>query len=51
MLVHGSLHLLGYDHVEDEDARVMESLETTILQSLGCPCPYTAAPAAQESTH
>ena len=41
MLVHGSLHLLGYDHVEEEDAAVMESLETTILQSLGCPCPYT----------
>jgi probable rRNA maturation factor len=40
MLVHGSLHLIGYDHVESEDAQVMESLETTILQSLGCPCPY-----------
>ena len=40
MLVHGSLHLLGYDHVEERDAELMESLETTILHSLGCPCPY-----------
>lgn len=41
MLVHGSLHLLGYDHVEPSDARVMEALETEILQDLGHPCPYT----------
>jgi len=40
MLVHGSLHLLGYDHVDAREAEIMESLETTILQSLGCPCPY-----------
>ncbi|MCZ6828684.1 MAG: rRNA maturation RNase YbeY [Gammaproteobacteria bacterium] len=40
MLVHGSLHLLGYDHIEAEDAEIMESLETTILRSLGCACPY-----------
>lgn len=40
MLVHGSLHLLGYDHIEAEDAEIMESLETTILQSLGYACPY-----------
>jgi probable rRNA maturation factor len=43
MLVHGSLHLLGYDHIEAHDAQLMESMETTILQSLGCPCPYTGA--------
>ena len=41
MLVHGSLHLLGYDHVESSDARVMEALETEILRGLGHPCPYT----------
>jgi probable rRNA maturation factor len=46
MLVHGSLHLLGYDHIETDEAEIMESLETTILQSLGFPCPYTGnAPA------
>ena len=40
MLVHGSLHLLGYDHEEPADAHTMEALETTIMQSLGCPDPY-----------
>jgi probable rRNA maturation factor len=45
MLVHGSLHLLGYDHLEEREATRMESMETTILQSLGWPCPYTGATA------
>jgi probable rRNA maturation factor len=51
MLVHGSLHLLGYDHITAADAEIMESLETTILQSLGWPCPYGGhpAPAAEKS--
>jgi probable rRNA maturation factor len=40
MCVHGVLHLLGYDHVGDHDAEVMESLETSILQDLGFACPY-----------
>ena len=40
MLVHGSLHLLGYDHVEAADASRMEAIETGILQALGFPCPY-----------
>lgn len=40
MLVHGTLHLLGYDHVEDADAQAMESLETVILASLNYACPY-----------
>ena len=44
MLVHGSLHLLGYDHITTADAEIMESLETTILQSLGWPCPYGEHP-------
>ncbi len=42
MVVHGSLHLLGYDHIEDEQAQEMESLEITIMQSLGFPNPYAA---------
>jgi probable rRNA maturation factor len=41
MLIHGSLHLLGYDHMEAEEAKEMEALEATILQSLGYPCPYS----------
>lgn len=40
MLVHGTLHLLGYDHVEDEEALEMESLETRIITGLGFNPPY-----------
>ncbi len=40
LLVHGTLHLLGYDHVEDEDAALMEGLEVRILASLGVSDPY-----------
>jgi probable rRNA maturation factor len=40
MLVHGSLHLLGYDHLSDEEAEEMEQLERDILSSLGYPDPY-----------
>lgn len=40
MLVHGTLHLLGYDHIDDADAEQMESLETLILQALNFPPPY-----------
>jgi probable rRNA maturation factor len=40
MLIHGSLHLLGYDHIEPAEADAMEALETAILQALSFPCPY-----------
>ena len=40
MVVHGSLHLLGYDHIEDDEAEEMESLETQIMQGLGFDDPY-----------
>ena len=40
MVVHGSLHLLGYDHIEDDEAEEMESLETEIMQGLGFADPY-----------
>jgi probable rRNA maturation factor len=40
MLVHGGLHLLGYDHLEDADAEVMEALETDIITGFGFPPPY-----------
>ncbi|GBK97097.1 rRNA maturation RNase YbeY [Haemophilus influenzae] len=42
MVVHGSLHLLGYDHIEDDEAEEMESLETQIMQGLGFADPYLA---------
>lgn len=40
LIVHGVLHLLGYDHVEEEDAAVMEAIEVRILASLGVSDPY-----------
>ncbi len=40
LIVHGTLHLLGFDHVEEEDAALMEALEVQILASLGVSDPY-----------
>lgn len=40
LTVHGCLHLLGYDHIEDDDALEMESLEKQILASLDIADPY-----------
>jgi len=40
MVVHGSLHLLGYVHIEDDEAEEMESLETELMQKLGLEDPY-----------
>lgn len=40
LVVHGCLHLLGYDHIEDNEAELMEELEKTILQTLGIDDPY-----------
>jgi probable rRNA maturation factor len=40
LTVHGTLHLLGYDHQNDADAERMEALETRILASLGIADPY-----------
>lgn len=40
LLVHGTLHLLGYDHIRDGDATVMETLEVGILGKLGIADPY-----------
>ncbi|MUI54099.1 rRNA maturation RNase YbeY [Aliivibrio fischeri] len=42
MVVHGSLHLLGYDHIEDDEAEEMESLETELMQGMGFEDPYIA---------
>jgi len=41
MMIHGVLHLLGYDHKNENDANLMESLETEIMQGLGFPPPYS----------
>jgi probable rRNA maturation factor len=45
MVVHGILHLLGYDHEIEDDAVVMETLERNILADLGVPDPYARAAA------
>lgn len=45
MVVHGVLHLLGYDHQNEEEAEQMEGLERDILAGLGVPDPYARAAA------
>jgi len=40
MSIHGLLHLLGYDHIEDDDAEEMEALEVMLLAELGFSNPY-----------
>ncbi|MFK7887118.1 MAG: rRNA maturation RNase YbeY [Gammaproteobacteria bacterium] len=53
MMVHGTLHLLGYDHIDDEDACVMEQCERDVLVQLGISDPYalcaTTMPTAPDS--
>jgi probable rRNA maturation factor len=44
MLVHGTLHLLGYDHQSNAQALDMEALETEVLTSLAFPPPYSSPP-------
>lgn len=40
LTIHGCLHLLGYDHINDEDAEEMEALEIKLLDKLDIPNPY-----------
>ena len=44
LMVHGFLHLFGYDHMDDEEAEKMEGLETRILAELGLSDPYGDGP-------
>ena len=41
LIVHGTLHLLGFDHIRDGDATLMEGLESEILGKLDIPDPYS----------
>ena len=47
MVVHGMLHLMGYDHIKNRDAKVMESREVKILKELGYKNPYADEAAAK----
>ncbi|MBN2646353.1 MAG: rRNA maturation RNase YbeY [Thiotrichales bacterium] len=40
LIVHGTLHLQGFDHIEEAEAEEMEALEQQIMQALGYPDPY-----------
>lgn len=51
MVVHGVLHLRGYDHLTDVDAGAMEALETEILARLGYPDPYQEVQEARDRYH
>jgi len=51
LLIHGTLHLLGYDHLEAADAAEMEALETEILAGLGIADPYADDAATAEAQH
>ncbi len=42
MVIHGTLHLLGFDHINDDDAQEMEALETQLLARFGIADPYVA---------
>lgn len=41
MVVHGIMHLRGYDHIDEQEAAVMEGLEVEVLRKLGFPNPYS----------
>lgn len=45
LTVHGVLHLQGFDHETEDDAELMEGIETEIVSKLGYPDPYAESPA------
>lgn len=51
LAVHGTLHLLGYDHEDEADAEEMEAIERQILAGMGVADPYLDAPGAEAGGH
>jgi len=51
LILHGSLHLLGFDHENDADAVIMEETEARLLAQAGIPDPYTRGDAATPHEH
>lgn len=43
LLIHATLHLLGYDHIRDKDATLMEAIEVEILGKMGFADPYNGS--------
>jgi len=50
LVIHGALHLLGFDHMEDDEADKMENLEKAAMKELNLPDPYLPVSAKQENT-
>jgi probable rRNA maturation factor len=42
LVIHGTLHLQGFDHIQEAEAQAMETLEARLLSSLNIPNPYVA---------
>ena len=40
LTIHGTLHLMGYDHIEDDEAEIMEAEEIRLMLAAGFPNPY-----------
>jgi len=51
LVVHGTLHLLGFDHGDEDEARLMEDLERQVMADLGLPDPYAEPAAAPPGRH
>lgn len=51
LIIHGTLHLLGYDHIDETEAAQMEALESSILGSLNFPAPYATDAGVQPGSH